>query len=181
MASAFIGLSVKVLLTTGTSLKGHVADVDPITQRLMLQDVVIQYAEENTVRVMKSFSVAGGEIKDLQVLPTQPDTRSMTEGPTSPSPSLSSTSISTAINGASFKSQYPNQTHLHPEQTHATLVAPSPRQLPAHPHPSTVSVSSPKSGGSMPFHDPAIISAGSSISGMIYHDPAIISVRATLV
>src|SRR5690554_206442 len=38
MASAFIGLSVKVLLTNGTSLKGHVADVDQVTQRLMLQD-----------------------------------------------------------------------------------------------------------------------------------------------
>lgn len=38
MASAFIGLTVKVLLTSGTSLKGHVANVDPNTQRLMLQD-----------------------------------------------------------------------------------------------------------------------------------------------
>lgn len=38
MAAAFIGLSVKVLLNNGMSLKGHVADVDQITQRLMLQD-----------------------------------------------------------------------------------------------------------------------------------------------
>jgi sRNA-binding regulator protein Hfq len=38
MAAAFIGLSVKVLLTNGTSLKGHVADVNQNTQQLMLQD-----------------------------------------------------------------------------------------------------------------------------------------------
>ncbi|KAG0335056.1 enhancer of mRNA decapping [Podila humilis] len=63
MAAAFIGLSVKVLLNNGMSLKGHVADVDQVTQRLMLQD-----ADEKTVRVVPTFSIAGGDIKDLQQL-----------------------------------------------------------------------------------------------------------------
>ncbi|KAG0226100.1 enhancer of mRNA decapping [Actinomortierella wolfii] len=65
MAAAFIGLSVKVLLINGTSLKGHVAHVDPITQKLTLND---ETPEDKTVKVLKSFSAAGGEIKDLQVL-----------------------------------------------------------------------------------------------------------------
>ncbi|KAF9180353.1 enhancer of mRNA decapping [Haplosporangium sp. Z 11] len=161
MASAFIGLSVKVLLTNGTSLKGHVADVDQITQRLMLQDVVIQYAEEKVVRVMSTFSVAGGEIKDLQVLPTQPAVHPPPHAPVSPS--LSSTSISTASTAKQqhYQPQPPHQTHLQNEHIHAPLVAPSPRQLPAHPHPSSVSasvVTGASSPSSLPYHDPAIIS-----------------------
>ncbi|KAF9973381.1 enhancer of mRNA decapping [Actinomortierella ambigua] len=71
MAAAFIGLSVKVLLINGTSLKGHVAHVDPITQKLTLNDVVLETPEDKAVKVLQSFSVAGGEIKDLQVLSTQ--------------------------------------------------------------------------------------------------------------
>ncbi|KAF9158703.1 enhancer of mRNA decapping [Actinomortierella ambigua] len=71
MAAAFIGLSVKVLLINGTSLKGHVAHVDPITQKLTLNDVVLETPEDNAVKALKSFSIAGGEIKDLQVLSAQ--------------------------------------------------------------------------------------------------------------
>ncbi|KAF9371639.1 enhancer of mRNA decapping [Podila verticillata] len=155
MAAAFIGLSVKVLLNNGMSLKGHVADVDQITQRLMLQDVVIQQADEKTVRVMPSFSIAGGEIKDLQVLPTQP---AVHPPPTnSPLPSAPSTVASTPRpeNGHHPHQQHPQHSsvlHLQHEHVHAPLVAPSPRQLPAHPHPSAAS-SQP-----MPYHDPAIIS-----------------------
>ncbi|KAG0076722.1 enhancer of mRNA decapping [Podila epicladia] len=151
MAAAFIGLSVKVLLNNGMSLKGHVADVDQITQRLMLQDVVIQQADEKTVRVMPSFSIAGGEIKDLQVLPTQP---AVHPPPTnSASPSASSTVTSTPRLGNEHHSQqHSSVKHLQHEHVHAPLVAPSPRQLPAHPHPSAAS-SQP-----MPYHDPAIIS-----------------------
>ncbi|KAG9062986.1 enhancer of mRNA decapping [Linnemannia hyalina] len=142
MASAFIGLTVKVLLTSGTSLKGHVANVDPNTQRLILQDVVIQYAEEKTARVLPSFSVAGGEIKDLQVLPTQ----SAVHAPhnAAASPAMSATSTSTATTAPSHHpKQHPQQhnphvAHLqHEQHIHAPLAAPSPRQLPAHPQPNT--------------------------------------------
>ncbi|KAF9112299.1 enhancer of mRNA decapping [Mortierella sp. AM989] len=170
MASAFIGLSVKVVLTSGTSLKGHVADVDQVTQRLMLQDVVIQYAEEKTVRVMPSFSVAAGEIKDLQVLPTQPTSRPLHHESNSSSPSSVSTSTTVTAAGASL--HYPNQ-HGH---TQASLIAPSPGQLPAHPHPTTTITGA--NGGNMPFHDPAIISASSS--SLQYHDPAIISFKPSV-
>ncbi|KAF9933856.1 enhancer of mRNA decapping [Linnemannia zychae] len=152
MASAFIGLTVKVLLTSGTSLKGHVANVDPNTQRLMLQDVVIQYAEENTTRVLPSFSVAGGEIKDLQVLPTQPVIHSPHHMAGSPSMSVASSSTATTATG-----QYPPQQYIHHQQhthqhMHAPLVAPSPRHLPAHPQPN------PPATNTVPYHDPAIIS-----------------------
>ncbi|KAF8943503.1 hypothetical protein BGZ52_011533, partial [Haplosporangium bisporale] len=155
MAAAFIGLSVKVLLNNGMSLKGHVADVDQITQRLMLQDVVIQQADEKTVRVMPSFSIAGGEIKDLQVLPTQPAVHPPpTNSTLQPAPS-SVTSTPRPGNGHNPLHQLPQHSsvlHLQHEHVHAPLVAPSPRQLPAHPHPSAAS-SQP-----MPYHDPAIIS-----------------------
>ncbi|KAF9951965.1 hypothetical protein BGZ72_006627 [Mortierella alpina] len=160
MASAFIGLSVKVLLTNGTSLKGHVADVDQITQRLMLQDVVIQLAEEKAIRVMPAFSVAGGEIKDLQVLPTQPSVHPPPHE--SASPALSSTSVSTATTITTAKQQHYSHTqqqHPLPEHVLAPLPAPSPSQLPAHPHPSTAtSTTSGTKIGGMPYHDPAIIS-----------------------
>ncbi|KAG9321993.1 hypothetical protein KVV02_008156 [Mortierella alpina] len=160
MASAFIGLSVKVLLTNGTSLKGHVADVDQITQRLMLQDVVIQLAEEKAVRVMPAFSVAGGEIKDLQVLPTQPSVHPPPRE--SASPALSSTSTSTATTITTAKQVHyssAQQPYLQPEHVLAPLPAPSPSQLPAHPHPSTASsTTSGTNTGGIPYHDPAIIS-----------------------
>ncbi|KAI1314691.1 enhancer of mRNA decapping [Mortierella claussenii] len=176
MASAFIGLSVKVLLTSGTSLKGHVADVDPNTQRLMLQDVVIQYAEEQTVRVLPSFSVAGGEIKDLQVLPTQSALHSKNQEPVSPAQSSPSASTTSGATASGIKPQYPIQPHLQQEQGHASLIAPSPSQLPAHPQPNTPTSAS-TGGSSMPFHDPAIISAGNG--NLAYHDPAIISFKHT--
>ncbi|KAG0201680.1 enhancer of mRNA decapping [Mortierella sp. GBA30] len=172
MASAFIGLSVKVLLTNGTSLKGHVADVDQITQRLMLQDVVIQLAEENAVRVMSNFSVAGGEIKDLQVLPTQPAVHPPSRE--SASPALSSTSASTATTVTAAKNQhYPNmqQQYLQQEHVHAPLSAPSPSQLPAHPHPGSMAAASPtSSSNTLPYHDPAIISFKPSPSP-VQHQP----------
>ncbi|KAF9308348.1 enhancer of mRNA decapping [Podila horticola] len=157
MAAAFIGLSVKVLLNNGMSLKGHVADVDQITQRLMLQDVVIQRADEKTVRVMPSFSIAGGEIKDLQVLPTQPAVHPPPTNSASPSASSTVTSAPHLGNGHhphqhQHSQQHSSVMHLQHEHVHAPLVAPSPRQLPAHPHPSAAS-SQP-----MPYHDPAIIS-----------------------
>ncbi|KAF9208559.1 enhancer of mRNA decapping [Haplosporangium sp. Z 27] len=167
MASAFLGLSVKVLLTNGTSLKGHVADVDPVTQRLILQDVVIQYAEETTVRVMSSFSVAGGEIKDLQVLPTPSTNHPLHPESTLSSPS--SVSASTTTTAAGVRPHYPNQQH-----TQAIINTPSPSQLPSHPHPTTTHPV-PSSSNNLPFHDPAIISAGSS--SLQYHDPAIISFK----
>ncbi|KAH7046424.1 YjeF N-terminal domain-containing protein [Linnemannia elongata] len=157
MASAFIGLTVKVLLTSGTSLKGHVANVDPNTQRLMLQDVVIQYAEEKTARVLPSFSVAGGEIKDLQVLPTQPAVHPPHH--VVASPAMSATSTSTATTSTNLHAQQRQQQHnphvvhlQHEQHIHAPLVAPSPRQLPAHPQPN------PPATPSVPYHDPAIIS-----------------------
>ncbi|KAF9585497.1 enhancer of mRNA decapping [Lunasporangiospora selenospora] len=173
MASAFVGLSVKVHLTNGSSLKGHVANVDPITQRLMLQDVVIQYAEESDVKILPTFSVGGGEIKDLQVLPTQPAVHPAPQ----PSPTMSVTSTSTAATGSvqyphQQQYQHPQPSHLHPmphyqqqhhqplqyqlepgAHMHAPLVAPSPSQLPAHPYPATTS-----SVNNLPYHDPAIIS-----------------------
>lgn len=104
---------------------------------------------------MPSFSIAGGEIKDLQVLPTQP---AVHPPPTnSPLPSAPSTVASTPRpeNGHHPHQQHPQHSsvlHLQHEHVHAPLVAPSPRQLPAHPHPSAAS-SQP-----MPYHDPAIIS-----------------------
>ncbi|KAG0271647.1 enhancer of mRNA decapping [Linnemannia exigua] len=154
MASAFIGLTVKVLLTSGTSLKGHVANVDPNTQRLMLQDVVIQYAEEKTARVLPSFSVAGGEIKDLQVLPTQPAIHPPHHAAAaSPAMSATSTSTTTTATGHYPQPQSQQHSHLqHEQHIHAPLVAPSPRQLPPHPQPN------PPSKASVPYHDPAIIS-----------------------
>ncbi|CAO3570226.1 unnamed protein product [Mortierella alpina] len=160
MASAFIGLSVKVLMTNGTSLKGHVADVDPNTQQLMLQDVVIQLAEERAVRVMPAFSVAGGEIKDLQVLPTQPSVQPPPHR--SASPALSSTSTSTAATITTKNQQHhlnAQQQYLQPEHILAPLPAPSPSQLPAHPRPSAAtSITSRKNTPGIPYHDPAIIS-----------------------
>ncbi|KAF9428391.1 hypothetical protein BGZ94_002569 [Podila epigama] len=159
MATAFIGLSVKVLLNNGMSLKGHVSNVDPVTQRLVLQDVVIQQADEKTVRVLPSFSVAGGEIKDLQVLPTQPAIHPPPILNASGSPSGTSTVTSTPrLDNGPQPSQHQHQHQslyqhmVKHEHVHAPLVAPSPSLLPAHPHPSAAS------GQPMPYHDPAIIS-----------------------
>ncbi|GJJ78622.1 enhancer of mRNA-decapping protein 3 [Entomortierella parvispora] len=164
MAAAFIGLSVKVLMTNGTSLKGHVADVNQNTQRLMLQDVVIQFAGDPTVRVMTSFSIAGGEIQDLQVLPTQPAVHPPSRQDLDPSsPTVSTISVSTTRTSASNSTVVQgsaaagaaavarHQMHQQHETIHAPLVAPSPSQLPAHPHPNA-----PVSA--IPYHDPAIIS-----------------------
>ncbi|KAG0003257.1 enhancer of mRNA decapping [Entomortierella chlamydospora] len=141
--------------------------LEPTSLLSLLVTVVIQYAEEKTVRVMSSFSVAGGEIKDLQVLPTQPASRMLhlDQNPSSPS-SVSTPTMATAT---AARPHYPNQQ----EHTQAILNTPSPSQLPAHPHPATVA--GPSSSNSMPFHDPAIISAGSS--SLQYHDPAIISFK----
>ncbi|KAG0300269.1 enhancer of mRNA decapping, partial [Dissophora globulifera] len=172
MASAFIGLSVKVLLTNGTSLQGYVADVDPITQRLMLQDVMIQYPTEQTVRVMSSFGVAGGEIKDLQVVPSQPPVH---RG--SPLHSMAPKSAPTAAISSATKPQYPHQSHIQPELVHSSMIAPSLGHLSSQPQPSTATPS-PGSGVKMPFHDPAIISASSTTKAS-YHDPAIISFKAS--
>ncbi|KAF9094616.1 enhancer of mRNA decapping [Mortierella sp. AD031] len=131
MASAFIGLTVKVLLTNGTSLKGHVANVDPNTQRLMLQGVVIKFAEEKNARLLPEFSVAGGEIKDLQVLPTQPTAPLPPHHYLDPhhvdySPSMSATSTSTTTTAA--MGHYPQQQHhiqQHDQHLHAPLFKPS--------------------------------------------------------
>ncbi|KAG0364593.1 YjeF N-terminal domain-containing protein [Gamsiella multidivaricata] len=156
MASAFIGLSVKVLLTNGTSLKGHVADVDPITQRLMLQDVMVQLVHDNTIKVMSSFSVPGGDIKDLQVLPNQSPVNSLSYGSASPSrPSIMPSTTTTK---------------------HGGTMGPSAMPLPAHLQPSATSISV-TSSGSRSFHDPAIVAAGSS--SLPYHDPAIISYKSS--
>ncbi|KAG0290793.1 enhancer of mRNA decapping [Linnemannia gamsii] len=164
MASAFIGLTVNVLLTSGTSLKGHVANVDPNTQRLMLQDVVIKYAGEKTARVLPSFSVAGGEIKDLQVLPTQPAVHPPHHAAASPAVSATLTSTTTATSNFPQQKQQQHQQHnphahlQHEQHIHAPLVAPSPRQLPAHPQPN------PPATPSVPYHDPAIISFKPSLT-----------------
>lgn len=180
MASGFIGLSVKVLLTSGVSLKGHVADVDSTTQRLMLQDgkhththslsflcrrmkalcfsiscllVVIHNEDDSTVKVIPSFSVPGGEIKDLQVLPTHI--------PAHPQPQ---------------KEPYLLTTSATASPTHHTIIGtPAQIQLQSHSQSSAMAANS-TNGPNMPFHDPAIITA--SRSNAPFHDPAIISVRA---
>ncbi|KAG0001495.1 enhancer of mRNA decapping [Modicella reniformis] len=166
MASAFIGLSVKVLLANGTSLKGHVSNVDPTTQRLMLQDVVIQNEEEKTVKALSSYSVAGGDIKDLQVLPTHKE------------PSLSPSSMSTSIiTTATSPVPYaaPSQ-HHHQDNMNATMET-SRIQLRSRPQ-SSVTVPNTIGSANMPFHDPAIISAG--CSSIPFHDPAIISFKPSI-
>ncbi|KAF9348755.1 enhancer of mRNA decapping [Mortierella sp. NVP85] len=152
MASGFIGLSVKVLLTSGVSLKGHVADVDSTTQRLMLQDVVIHNEDDSTVKVIPSFSVAGGEIKDLQVLPTHI--------PALPRPQKEPSLLT--------RSATVSPTH------HTIIGTPAQIQLQSHSQSSVMAANS-TNGLNMPFHDPAIITA--SRSNVPFHDPAIISFK----
>lgn len=135
---------------------------------------MIQYAEEKTTRVLPSFSVAGGEIKDLQVLPTQPAAHPPHHE--SASPAMSTIPISTTTTATSHYPQRKQQQHQkhnphahlqHEQHIHAPLVAPSPRQLPAHPQPN------PPATPSVPYHDPAIISVRNtgSLSGRTHTTP----------
>ncbi|KAF8926914.1 enhancer of mRNA decapping [Dissophora ornata] len=89
---------------------------------------------------------------------------------------MSSTSTSTTANASAATPQYLPQSHIQQEHVHAAMVAPSPRRLPAHPHPSTVAAGA-TSSPNMPFHDPAIISASGGSAP--YHDPAIISFKSS--
>ncbi|CAG8637992.1 7096_t:CDS:10 [Dentiscutata erythropus] len=70
MAEAFIGLSVQVELSNGSSLEGTVSHIDSHTQLLTLKNVKL--FNNGRTQQLAIYGVAGTDIKDLQILASNP-------------------------------------------------------------------------------------------------------------
>ncbi|CAG8506454.1 6629_t:CDS:10, partial [Dentiscutata heterogama] len=70
MAEAFIGLSVHVELGNGSSLEGTVSHIDSHTQLLTLKNVKL--FNNGRTQQLAIYGVAGTDIKDLQILASNP-------------------------------------------------------------------------------------------------------------
>ncbi|ORY07827.1 YjeF N-terminal domain-like protein [Basidiobolus meristosporus CBS 931.73] len=69
MTEAFIGLRVKVSLSENFTLEGLVSSIDQKTQYLTLTNVLL--FSNGTQQHFPTYGVAGPDIKDLQILPSQ--------------------------------------------------------------------------------------------------------------